>query len=141
MIPNIVGSFYLPKELSTLKENKYYVALERVGQVGSVICLVIFKDFNLMAFSMWSIWIIISFGCLVLYEVSWIRYLKSNHNMSNFYRSLMGIPMPMVILPIISFVLLGIYGKVAWLILFAVLFGIGHIKIHSQHWMKHVESK
>ena len=36
-------------------------------------------------------------------------------------------------LPVLAFLLLGIYGKLIWLILSAVILGIGHIGIHWTH--------
>jgi hypothetical protein len=33
-----------------------------------------------------------------------------------------------------AFLLLGIYGKVIWLIISAIIIGIGHIGIHVQHY-------
>jgi hypothetical protein len=50
-----------------------------------------------------------------------------------FYRSFYGIPVPGASLPVMAFLLLGIYGKVIWLIVSAVMIGVGHIGIHIQH--------
>ncbi|MGM9671692.1 MAG: hypothetical protein ACI3XD_08970 [Oscillospiraceae bacterium] len=36
-------------------------------------------------------------------------------------------------LPVAAFFLLGIYGRVVWLMLSAVILGVGHIGIHLQH--------
>ncbi len=46
---------------------------------------------------------------------------------------MLGIPLAGATLPVISFLLLGIYGKVIWLIGAAVILGAGHIGIHLQH--------
>ena len=70
---------------------------------------------------------------MLLYEISWIRYFLSEHTEKNFYRSLFGIPVPGASLPVIAFLLLGIYGKVIWLIISIIILGIGHIGIHIQH--------
>jgi len=43
------------------------------------------------------------------------------------------IPAPGATLPVAAFLLLGIYGKVIWLIISSVILGIGHIGIHMQH--------
>jgi hypothetical protein len=53
--------------------------------------------------------------------------------LENFYRSFCGIPVPGASLPVIAFLLLGIYGKVIWLIVSVIVLGIGHIGIHIQH--------
>ena len=51
----------------------------------------------------------------------------------DFYRPLFGIPVPGATLPVAAFLLLGIYGKVIWLIIASMILGIGHIGIHLQH--------
>jgi len=49
------------------------------------------------------------------------------------YRSPLGIPAPGASLPVAAFLLLGIYGKVIWLIILPLIPGVGHIGIHLQH--------
>lgn len=44
-----------------------------------------------------------------------------------------GVPLAGATLPVISFFLLGIYGKVVWLLISTIILGIGHIGIHMQH--------
>ena len=51
----------------------------------------------------------------------------------DFYSSLLGIPVAGATLPVVAFFMLGIYGKVIWMITAVVLLGIGHIGIHLQH--------
>jgi len=70
---------------------------------------------------------------MLLYEIFWIRYFRSKQKVSDFYRPLFGIPAPGATLPVAAFLLLGIYGKVIWLIISSVVLGIGHIGIHLQH--------
>ena len=45
----------------------------------------------------------------------------------------MGIPLAGATLPVAAFFLLGIYGRVIWLCIAAIILGIGHIGIHYQH--------
>ncbi len=53
--------------------------------------------------------------------------------MADFYSSLLGIPVAGAALPVAAFFLLGIYGKVIWMLIATVILGIGHIGIHLQH--------
>ena len=46
---------------------------------------------------------------------------------------LFGIPVAWAVLPVIAFLLLGIYGKNIFLIIAAIILGIGHIGIHIDH--------
>ena len=71
---------------------------------------------------------------MVLYEIYWIRYFKSKKTMRDFYSSLLGIPVAGATLPVMAFLLLGLYGKNIFLILSVIILGIGHIGIHLNHW-------
>ena len=53
--------------------------------------------------------------------------------MEDFYSSLWGIPLAGATLPVAAFFLLGVYGRVVWMMLSSVVLGIGHIGIHLQH--------
>jgi hypothetical protein len=114
-------------------ENKFLLLFERVGQVCCSCSILIFSDFNIAPFSTWSLWLIASFFLMILYEISWIRHFINEHTEENFYRSFCGIPVPGASLPVVAFLLLGIYGKVIWLIISSIIIGIGHIGIHIQH--------
>ncbi len=133
LIPNIIWSKNIPKNFNTTQENKILLLFERVGQMCCTFSILIFKDFNMGVISVWSLWLIASFFLMILYELSWFRYFNSDHSEENLYRSFLGIPLPIASLPVMAFLLLGIYGKVIWLIVSALLFGVGHIGIHGQH--------
>lgn len=132
-IPNIIWSKNQPINYDTTEENKILLLFERVGQVCCTFSVLIFDDFNITSFSIWTLWFIISFLLMILYEICWIRYFINERTEYNFYRSFYGIPIPLASLPVIAFLLLGIYGKVIWLIISAIILGIGHLGIHIQH--------
>ena len=135
-IPNGIWTKYKPMGYDFQGENITLVVFEKIGQVCVTCCALIFSDFNLNDFSMWSIWLGASFFAMIIYELYWIRYFRGEHTLWNFYRSFCGIPVPGASLPVIAFLLLGIYGKVMWLIISVIILGIGHIGIHMQH-LKH----
>lgn len=132
-IPNIFWSKNKPIDYNPAQENKILLLFERVGQVCCTCSILIFSDFNIAPFSTWSLWLIVSFLLMIVYEISWIRYFISEHTEENFYRSFCGIPVPGASLPVVAFLLLSIYGKVIWLIVSSIIIGIGHIGIHIQH--------
>lgn len=70
---------------------------------------------------------------MILYEIWWIKYFKSEKKLKNFYSDFLKIPVAGATLPVIAFLFLGIYGKVIWMIISVVILGIGHIGIHLQH--------
>ena len=91
------------------------------------------NDFNLRAWSLWSLWLVASFVLIIMYEFWWIRYFRSERRLSDFYSSFCGVPLAGATLPVLAFFLLGIYGKVIWMLIACVILGIGHIGIHWQH--------
>lgn len=70
---------------------------------------------------------------MLMYECWWIRYFKSQRTLEDFYSSFWGIPVAGATLPVMAFLLLGIYGRVLWMILGTIVLGTGHIGIHLQH--------
>ena len=135
-VPNIVWMKKLPDGYSAGNENKVLLVLERAGEVLASCCALIFSDFNWHGWSVWNCWLVAAFFVMFLYELWWIRYFRSKRTLDDFYSSMLGIPVAGATLPVIAFFLLGIYGKVIWLLFATVILGIGHIGIHLQHRME-----
>lgn len=135
-IPNILWSKNKPKnyEKYVVNENKILLMFERIGEVLVSCFVLIFSDFNINEITLWSVWLLASFVFMILYEIYWVRYFKSQRLLKNFYSSLLGIPVAGATLPVCAFVLLGIYGKNILLIISAIILGIGHIGIHLNHY-------
>ena len=135
MIPNIIWSKNKPKEYDKYvkKENKVLILFERIGEMLVTCLSLIFSDFNINKISSWTIILLIAFIIMILYEIYWIRYFKSNKTMKDMYSSLLGIPVAGAILPIIAFLVLSVYGKNLFLFISVIILGIGHIGIHLNH--------
>ena len=133
MIPNMIWTKNQPKDYSAEKENKVLLFLERMGEMLSTCCALIFSDFNIRSWSAWSLWLLAAFSLMIMYEIWWIRYFKSERTLADFYSSLLGIPVAGATLPVLAFFLLCIYGKVIWMLAATIILGIGHIGIHLQH--------
>lgn len=134
-IPNIIWTKNQPKGYTPEDENKVLAICERIGQALCTCLVLIFDDFNIHP-TRWIIWLEVSFLLMVLYEVFWIRYFKSKKTMSDYYKPMFGIKVPGASLPVVAFLLLGIYGTNIFLILGAIFLGIGHIGIHMGHYNK-----
>ena len=136
MLPNLVWTKHQPKgyEKYAKNENKVLAALERIGEVAVSAIVLFFTDFNLKPWSSWSWWLVVSFALMVLYEIYWIRYFRSEKTMQDFYRDLWGIPLAGATLPVAAFMLLAIYGKNLFLAVAVLILGVGHIGIHWMHW-------
>ena len=132
-IPNIICAKNMPKGYSSQGENKMLGIFERVGEVLCTCCALIFADFNIR-FSWWTLWLIASFILMCVYEIYWIRYFKSDKTLNDFYKSVFFVPLPGATLPVIAFLLLGIYGRNVFMIFSSVILGIGHIGIHAGYY-------
>ncbi len=132
-IPNLIWTKHQPDGYDFHDENKVLLIFERLGQVLVTCTSLIFSDFNLRPWSIWTLWLVAAVVLMLMYECWWIRYFKSPKGLVDFYSSFCGVPVAGATLPVVAFLLLGIYGKVVWLIISVVILGIGHIGIHLQH--------
>lgn len=134
-VPNILWTRNKPEDYEKYAagENKILLGFERVGEVLVTCIALICKDFNPHCLSPWTGWLGLSFVLMILYEIYWLRYFKSPKTMSDFYSSLLGIPVAGAILPVLAFLLLGIYGRNLLMIVSVCILGIGHIGIHLAH--------
>lgn len=134
-IPNLIWINNKPKDYDKYikKENKILLIFEKTGEVLITCISLIFSDFNTNTISLWSIFLLLAFIFMVLYEIYWIKYFNSKKNMKDFYSSLLSIPVAGATLPVIAFLFLGIYGKSIPLLISVLIFGIGHICIHLNH--------
>ena len=135
MVPNIIWSKNQPKDYDkyVVNENKVLLTLERIGEVSVSCIALIFSDFNLRPWTTWSWWLVAAFVLMVLYEIYWIRYFRSERTMRDFYSSILGIPVAGATLPVLAFALLAVYGKSIILGIAVVILGAGHIGIHLMH--------
>jgi hypothetical protein len=133
IIPNLIWVRHQPKGYNYQNENKILLIFERVGQVLVTCTALIFSDFNLRPWSIWTLWLLAAVILMIMYECWWLRYFKSQKRLKDFYSSFCGIPVAGATLPVMAFFLLGIYGRVVWLLISTAVLGIGHIGIHLQH--------
>lgn len=132
-VPNIVWTRNQPQGYSAEGESKVLLAFERVGEVLTTACALIFDDFNLHEWSAWAWWLAAAFVLMVMYELWWVRYFRSERKLSDFCSGFFGIPLAGATLPVAAFFLLGVYGRVVWMMASAAILGVGHIGIHAQH--------
>ena len=135
MLPNIIWTKNQPKDYEkyVVNENKVLLAFERIGEVLVSCVALVFSDFNIKPWSNWSWWLAGAVALMVLYEIYWNRYFRSEKTMKDFYSSILGIPVAGATLPVLAFLLLAIYGKNIVLAVAVLILGIGHIGIHLMH--------
>lgn len=135
IISNIVWSKNKPKDYEKYvkNENKVLVLFERSGEILVTCLSLVITDFNINKLSYRTIILLMAFILMVLYEIYWLRYFQSNKTMKDMYCNLLGIPLAGSTLPVVAFLLLGIYGKNLFLFISTIILGIGHIGIHLNH--------
>ncbi len=135
MIPNLIWTKNQPKDYEKYakNENKMLAIFERTGEALVTTLLLIFSDFNFHRLNWWSLWLLAAFLFMLLYEIYWIRYFKSEKTMKDFYSSILGIPVAGATLPVLASGMLAIYGKNPFLLIATIILGIGHIGIHLGH--------
>lgn len=135
-VPNIIWTRNQPQDYEkyVVNESRILQGFERIGEILSCCFVLIFSDYNINGFSIWSLWLIASLIIMLLYECYWFRYFKSPKTLQDFYSSILGIPVAGATLPVVAFFLLGIYGKNPFLIIATIILGIGHIGIHIGHY-------
>ena len=135
-IPNIIWSKNQPKDYEVYadNENKILVILERIGEVAVACLALIFSDFNINKITYWSLFLLLSLILMILYEMYWIRYFRSEKTMKDFYSSILGIPVAGATLPVFAFLSLSLYGKNIFMLVATLILGVGHIGIHLKHY-------
>ena len=135
MIPNIIWNYHKPKDYERYaqNENKIFLMFERIGEVLVTCIALLFNDIHINEISNRTIILLIAFLLMISYEMYWIRYFKSEKTMADMYASFLKVPVAGATLPVISFLLLGIYNLNIYLILSTIILGIGHIGIHVNH--------
>ena len=91
------------------------------------------KDYDKYRASWWVLWLAAALILMILYEIFWIRYFRSEKTMKDFYRGIIGIPVAGASLPVVAVLLIAIYGGNPFLLAAGIILGIGHIGIHLQH--------
>ena len=135
LIPNLLWTKNQPKDYEkyVTQENKVLRGFERVGEAAVTCVALIFRDFNIHPWTLWSLWLVAASLGMILYEIYWFRYFKSKKTMADFYSSLLGVPVAGAVLPVCAFFFLGVCGKNIWMLISVLVLGIGHIGIHWNH--------
>ena len=132
-VPNIIWAKNKPMDYETYSknENKTLSIIERIGQVSVVCFSLIFADkINLTP---WLSVLILAFILMILYELYWVKYFRGPKRMADMYSSFLNIPVAGATLPVLAFLLLGIYEMNFFLIISALILAVGHIGIHLDY--------
>ena len=94
LIPNIIWTKHKPEGYDeySKNENKVFLIFERIGEALVMTGILIFKDCNIRPHSLWLGWLILTFVFMIMYEMYWVRYFKSEKRMEDMYSSFAGFP-------------------------------------------------
>ena len=134
-VPNFFWTKDKPKDYEKYakNENRVLLALERAGEAAVSALVLVFSDFNVQGSDLRLCWLAAAFALMILYEIFWIRYFRSEKTMRDFYSSMLGVPVAGATLPVAAVLLIAVYGKNPFLFAAGVVLGIGHIGIHLAH--------
>ena len=132
-VPNIIWAKNKPMDYEKYSnnENRTLSLIEKIGQVSVVLFSLIFAD-NIKH-TPWLFILILAFVLMILYELYWIKYFRGPKRMADMYSSFLGIPVAGATLPVLAFLLLGIYKMNLFLIISALILAVGHIGIHLDY--------
>ena len=134
-VPNIHWAKNKPERYDEFagNENKILLILERIGEGLVSTLLLIFKECNIRLHSIWLVWLVASFVLMILYELYWLRYFRSKKKMVDQYSNFAGFKVAGASLPVLAVLFIGIYAYNIFIIVAAIILGIGHIGIHLAH--------
>ena len=130
ILPNLLWTRRKPRDYDPSREDRRLTRLERVGQAWVTCGAVMSRGIAWQGWDIWSWWLAAAAALMALYEFWWVRYFRSLRTMLDFTAPLLGVPVGGAALPVAAFFLLGIYGRVWWMLPGVVILGIGHIGIH-----------
>lgn len=137
-IPNLLMMKFPPNNApKDLKDaGIIFTVLERIGQVGCILILVISKtNFEKLTINIWAVFM---GSCLLIYYFLWARYVVKGQEYNLLWEPLSFIPIPMAVFPVGAFLFAAILGKSIWLVILVVFLGIGHF---ANSWHSYKELK
>lgn len=83
LAPNLLWRRCKPRNYDPSGENRILLALERTGQVWVTCAALAFRDFDLRPWTPWCWWLVGAAALMVLYELWWLRYFRSERTMAD----------------------------------------------------------
>lgn len=122
LIPNIIYAFKF-KGAENKCKNKVMNFLEQIGRYGSMF-LIVFNigilEFGFSSKLAFLIWLVSMFVLMIAYWVGWVLYFK---------RPVLTYAMALAIIPSLIFLLIGVFLRHYLLVVFAVIFAVGHVYV------------
>lgn len=123
-------------DLHVPQDRMIFRAAEGIGRIGVTI-LPLFSVIRVEGSLEWFALVLMLLS-LGFYGVGWIRYFLGDRQYSILYAPLMGVPVPMAVMPILYFVSASLVLHSIPLMVCSLIFGIGHIpaSLRIQHFLQ-----
>lgn len=102
------------------RKSGIFQGMERIGLTASLCVMLIFRNYNYQGVNGWLLFLVLAWIFLLLYELHWILCRKRGQLPVVLGR------VPMTVLSGLALLFLGIYGRSLYLVLSALLYGVGH---------------
>lgn len=126
LLPNIIYAFKI-KTFENKCKNRLMNLLEQVGRYGSMFFMTFnigLYEFGFRSDEAFVIWLIITILLLFLYWLFWYLFFRSPQET---------LPILLAIIPVVIFIISGIFLRHWLLIISGILFGIGHIYVTNSN--------
>ncbi|SDF47463.1 hypothetical protein SAMN04488542_11185 [Fontibacillus panacisegetis] len=130
LLPSIIFFIKFPPRHAAEEKSKLpkiFELLEKIGQMGCIVSLVISKDFFLIEKANYFTMLMVI--CIALYYALWIAYAIKDGEFSVMLKPLLFIPIPGAVLPVCAFVFAALWGQCIWLGASAIILAVGHCTI------------
>ncbi|MDF2685318.1 MAG: hypothetical protein K0S55_499, partial [Clostridia bacterium] len=113
---------------SNMKEaSPVFTLLERAGQAGCFISLIISKDY--FRIDNINIYLFLMLICIIFYYGLWIRYIIKGCDFYLLWKPFLFIPIPLAVFPVSAFAFAALWGNCIWLGIAAIILAVGHITV------------
>lgn len=123
LLPNLLLVWFPPTEpWPDVAVPRILTAVERAGQALCVVVPAVILPGTLV----WP-WLILAIAALAGYDALWVRYLSRGRSLRLLYGPFWRLPVPMAILPVVTFLAAAAWLSNPWFAVSAVVLAIGHI--------------
>jgi hypothetical protein len=134
LAPNLLMFLLPPKGMpSDLKDaGPAFTVMERIGQAGCfVLPALLGGGLNGRAC---GLWLPLIGACVLVYWALWARYAWRGHTFRLLFEPVLGIPVPMAVVPVAAFGLEAVRTRSVWLGAAVLLLAVGHLANSWNTW-------
>lgn len=122
LAPNLLLLWFPPRpQIGTVRVPRAFVMLERAGQA---LCMTV-PAITVGEPILW--WFVPVAVFAIMYWALWVRFLATGRPLEALFGAVWGIPVPMALLPVLTFLAGAVWLTSPWVAISATVFAAGHI--------------